>query len=287
MKELVLLTARETQIQTIYWKAESQGLNKVLFLVHSYGDMCTRYDWLARYFTKQGWDVVSFDLASHGRSGGLRSKWRSIDDLIEDVACVVNHYKHELKGKTWVGFGMGFGATLLNLYELKTEQSVFEKFLFWAPMIRLSTRFPKVLIDSIRYVNSFTAHLNVLTLQAALLTSNTENLYAAIPDWDEDFGKVSAQTAGILIDSGKTMVKRWDELSKPVWIGWGENDQFVDSSWFKKKEEEVLNDNKTFEHFSKATHFLDQNDLGLSIIRKMNVWLFASVEQENLDSIPA
>lgn len=285
MKELVLLTARETQIQTIHWQAEGQSLNKVLLMVHSYGDMCTRYDWLARYFTKQGWDVVSFDLASHGRSGGLRSKWRSVDDLIEDIACVMWHYKQELKDKTWVGFGMGFGATLLNLYELKTENSDFEKFLFWAPMIRLSTRFPKVLIDSIRYVNSFTAHLNVLTLQAALLTSNTESLYASIPDWDEDFGKVSAQTAGILIDSGKVLIKRWEELTKPTWIGWGENDQFVDSSLLKKKEEEALDCNKTFEHFSEATHFLDQNELGYTIAKKMNAWLFESVGQETL--IPA
>lgn len=273
MKECVITTKRETHLQSVKWNADAPT-KQVLFLVHSYGDVSLRYEWLARFYTQKGWDVISFDLAAHGRSGGLRAKWRSLDDLIEDIDCVIQHYlKTEPNYTTWVGFGMGLGATLLNLYEFRNPESVFERHILWAPLIRLSTRFPKVLLDSIKYVNSFTSHLNVLTLHSELLTSNTEALYAAIPDWDEDYGKVSAQTAGIIIDSGKMMMKNWDAVQKPKWVGWGADDQFVDSSWFKMKSENATFRVNVYEEFADATHFLEQDSLGLQVAKKINEWL--------------
>lgn len=271
MIEQDLLSKNETQIHTVLWQAEKQS-DKLLFMVHSYGDCTARYDWLARQFNKSGWDVAAFDLSSHGRSGGLRGRWKNINQLMDELELVISNFKATSNHKTWVGLGMGFGANLLARYEHAHQNQLFKGFLFWAPIIRLSTRIPKVLLDSIKYVSTFTSHLSVLTLQPNVFTHQLEDLYSFIPDWDDDYGRISAQTASILMDSAKFLMKHWDELSKPIWVGWGDEDQFVDASWFKKREEESTDAQRVFTQFANATHYLDSTDTGFLIASMMRKW---------------
>ncbi|TNE70809.1 hypothetical protein EP331_11125 [bacterium] len=272
MIEQDLLSKNETQIHTVLWKSE-QPTDKLLFLVHSYGDCSYRYDWIARKFNQAGWDVASFDLFAHGRSGGLRGRWKDINQLLDELDVVVSNFKATSHHKTWVGLGMGFGANLLSKFEHACDDKVFDGYLFWAPLIRLSTRIPKVLIDSIRYVNSFTSHLSVLTIQPNVFTNQVDELYGLIPDWDDDYGRISAQTAGILIDSAKYLMKNWDGLQKPIWVGWGEDDQFVDASWFKKREEESEESCKVYSQYNGATHYLEPIGIGHFIVSAMLNWV--------------
>jgi pimeloyl-ACP methyl ester carboxylesterase len=271
MIEQDLLSKSETQIHTVLWPAELQS-DKLLFLVHSYGDCVARYDWLARQFNKDGWDVAAFDLSAHGRSGGLRGRWKNSSQLMDELELVISNFKSTSNHKTWLGLGMGFGANLLARYELTHDDNLFNGFLFWAPIIRLSTRIPKVLLDSIKYVNTFTSHLSVLTLQPHLFTHHVDDLYGLIPDWDDDYGRISAQTAGILMDSAKFLIKHWEEFTKPIWVGWGEEDQFVDASWFRQREEERSDIRQVFSQFANATHYMDPTDTGYLIVSMMRKW---------------
>jgi alpha-beta hydrolase superfamily lysophospholipase len=276
MKEFVVVNHKEVHLQTYIWEPTYET-NKAILLVHSYGDNCYRYDWLASELVKQGYVVCAYDMVAHGRSGGLRAKWISLDDLLADLKLMIDWFKSQVNATYWFGLGMGFGANLLAVNQLETPQIFFSGHCLWAPIVKLSTRFPKVILDSILYVNSFTSHLNVLTLQANMLAANTEKLYSEIPDWDDDYGKVSAKTAGIVINSGKTILKNWDKLSNPIWVGWGKNDQLVDADWLRQSESDSLASTKEFHEFENAYHYLDHCDIGLEVVNSMKTWLRAKV----------
>jgi len=274
MKEEVVVNHKEVHLQTYIWEPDFET-DKAVLLIHSYGDNSYRYQWLATELVKQGFIVCAFDLVAHGRSGGLRAKWISLDDLLADLNLMIDWFKSQVNATHWFGFGMGFGANLLVVNELVRPELFFSGLCLWAPIIKLSTRFPKVILDSILYVNSFTSHLNVLTLQANMLVADTERLYAEIPDWDDDYGKVSAKTAGIVINSGKTILKNWDKLSTPIWVGWGKNDQLADSTWLKQSESDSLASTKEFHEFEKAFHYLDHCEIGLEVVNSIKTWLNA------------
>ncbi len=281
MKEEVVVNHKEVHLQTYIWEPDFET-DKAVLLIHSYGDNSYRYQWLATELVKQGFIVCAFDLVAHGRSGGLRAKWISLDDLLADLNLMIDWFKSQVNATHWFGFGMGFGANLLVVNELVRPELFFSGLCLWAPIIKLSTRFPKVILDSILYVNSFTSHLNVLTLQANMLVADTERLYAEIPDWDDDYGKVSAKTAGIVINSGKTILKNWDKLVTPIWIGWGKNDQLADSFWLKQSESDSLASTKEFHEFEKAYHYLDRSEIGLEVVNSIKSWLKAKSQSLNL-----
>jgi alpha-beta hydrolase superfamily lysophospholipase len=276
MKEFVVVNNKEVHLQAYIWEPDFQT-DKAILLVHSYGDSSYRYQWFASELVKQGFVVCSYDLVAHGRSGGLRAKWISLNNLLDDLNLMIKWFRHQINVNNWYGIGMGFGSNLIAVNQLNTNEYQFSGLCLWAPIVRLSTRFPKVILDSILYVNSITSHLNVLTLQANMLTSNTERLYSEIPDWDDDYGKVSAKTAGIIINSGKTILKNWDKLTIPIWVGWGKYDQLADSDWFSQSETNSLSSTKDFHEFEKAYHYLDYCEIGFEVLFSIKNWLNAKV----------
>lgn len=276
MKEIAVVNNREVHLQAYVWEPDELQSDKALFFVHSYGDSGYRYNWLAHVLTRKGWTVCTFDLPSHGRSGGLRAKWASLDDLIEDVHYMIKWFQYQYTLKVWYGLGLGFGANLLTLVTKQRVDITFSGLALWAPLSKLSTRFPKVLLDSINYVKSFTSHLTVLTLHAEQLSGDTERLYSEIPDWDDDFGKVSAKTAGILMDAASIFVHSLSSLSVPIWVGWAKKDQFSDSQWFEKqwtKPQSSVLQNIQLTAFDDGFHYVEPDKTGFDMIHSFLAWI--------------
>lgn len=288
MKEIVVVNNREVHLQAYVWEPEEQKSDKALILVHSYGDSSYRYSWLAQILVKKGWTVCTFDLASHGRSGGLRAKWASLQDLLDDAEYMVRWFQFQYSANEWYGLGLGLGANLLTLIQNKSERNpTFSGLALWAPISKLSTRFPKVLLDTINYVNSFTSHLTVLTLQADLLTDDITRLYSEIPDWDEDYGRVSAKTAGILIEAGKRFMQAWNQMGIPLWVGWGKNDELVDSTWVKTiQENSVSYSTSTIKFLEKEQgyHYLEPGKTGHDITFDVLKW-FEKVHSKESEEV--
>lgn len=59
-----------------------------VLLVHGLGEHSGRYQALAEWFWKRGYEVQAYDQRGHGRSGGPRGGLPARDDLLEDLAQV-------------------------------------------------------------------------------------------------------------------------------------------------------------------------------------------------------
>lgn len=62
----------------------------VVCLVHGLGEHIGRYQHVARHLNQCGWAVVGYDHRGHGRSPGTRGGLRQDDDLLHDLAAVID-----------------------------------------------------------------------------------------------------------------------------------------------------------------------------------------------------
>lgn len=82
---------------------------RVLVLVHGYGEHCGRYDEMAMHFAGRGFAVHAYDQAGHGRTHGPRGHVDRFDRLPEEAARFVERVALDHPGLpiTLVGHSMG------------------------------------------------------------------------------------------------------------------------------------------------------------------------------------
>jgi alpha-beta hydrolase superfamily lysophospholipase len=61
-----------------------------IVIVHGLGEHIGRYDHVADHLVAHGWDVVGYDQRGHGTAPGTRGRLRAADDLLADLAAVVD-----------------------------------------------------------------------------------------------------------------------------------------------------------------------------------------------------
>jgi alpha-beta hydrolase superfamily lysophospholipase len=72
------------------WEAVGTARGTVV-LVHGLGEHAGRYEHVAAALTGAGWRVVTYDQRGHGQSGGPRAGLTQPDDLLQDLAQVIDH----------------------------------------------------------------------------------------------------------------------------------------------------------------------------------------------------
>lgn len=79
------------------WPAATPARGTVL-IVHGLGEHIQRYVHVAQHLNGLGWNVVGYDLRGHGRSGGPRGGLNGDDDLLRDLASMIDAVRSELSG---------------------------------------------------------------------------------------------------------------------------------------------------------------------------------------------
>ena len=97
------------QLFTREWPCE-QGYGTVL-IVHGLGEHIGRHEALAEWLVARGWRVVGYDQRGHGQSGGARGDLAQADDLLVDLAAIVDAARTAGPGPlVLLGHSMGGGV---------------------------------------------------------------------------------------------------------------------------------------------------------------------------------
>ena len=67
------------------WEPDHGSPKALVALVHGLGEHVGRYTHVAQAFTDAGYALVGFDLRGHGKSGGARGHFPSLDVLMQDI----------------------------------------------------------------------------------------------------------------------------------------------------------------------------------------------------------
>lgn len=94
-----------------HWPAPCPATTKgVICLVHGLGEHAGRYQHVARHLNQCGWSVVGYDHRGHGRSPGPRGGLRRDDDLLHDLAAVIDLIRQHHAGQRLGVLGHSMGG---------------------------------------------------------------------------------------------------------------------------------------------------------------------------------
>lgn len=106
------VTTRDgTRLALIAWPAPEASVRGTVLLVHGLGEHAGRYAHVAAALRAWGWASVSYDHRGHGRSDGKRGVLRRADDLVTDLATVVDTVR-PADGTPFVLLGHSMGGNL-------------------------------------------------------------------------------------------------------------------------------------------------------------------------------
>jgi alpha-beta hydrolase superfamily lysophospholipase len=89
MEDKVLETYDGLALRGREWAPAGEARGTIV-VVHGLGEHIGRYAHIAAFLVGHGWRVVGYDQRGHGRSGGERGRLRAADDLLVDLARVVD-----------------------------------------------------------------------------------------------------------------------------------------------------------------------------------------------------
>lgn len=91
------------------WEAKGTPRGTVV-MVHGLGEHIGRYEHVADALSADGWRVAGHDHRGHGQSGGQRGKLATADDLLADLATVIDHVRADGR-LVLLGHSMGGAVT--------------------------------------------------------------------------------------------------------------------------------------------------------------------------------
>jgi alpha-beta hydrolase superfamily lysophospholipase len=106
------------------WEPESKP-KAVLALIHGIGEHTGRYAHVGEAFNNAGYALVGFDLRGHGKSGGPRGHFPSIDAVMQDMDEFFGFLRERYpKDTPFFIYGHSLGGLLTLTFALKKQPDV-------------------------------------------------------------------------------------------------------------------------------------------------------------------
>ena len=97
--ETDLRAADGTRLHLHAWPASAAAPHGAVLIVHGLGEHGGRYAHVAADLNARGWHVAAYDHRGHGNSGGARGALAHADDLLGDLATVIEHVRARWPGR--------------------------------------------------------------------------------------------------------------------------------------------------------------------------------------------
>jgi acylglycerol lipase len=106
------------------WEPDHREPKAVICLVHGLGEHTSRYAHVAEAFGRDGYVMFGFDLRGHGRSGGPRGHFPSIEAVMQDIDLLFEQARKRYPGLPLLLYGHSLGGILVLHYALKRKPQI-------------------------------------------------------------------------------------------------------------------------------------------------------------------
>ncbi|WP_102028488.1 alpha/beta hydrolase [Salirhabdus sp. Marseille-P4669] len=152
-------------------KLVSESNKGTIVLVHGAFEHAGRYDWLAKKWYEEGFNVIYDDLPGQGMSQGLRGHIDSFDEYIEAIEQWTIEAKKYNKPVLLLGHSMG-GLAVVRMMEEKKPEYI-KGVILSSPGLGIASRPPKWVIPISRTLEKIFPRLQVRTrLEPCVSTRN-------------------------------------------------------------------------------------------------------------------
>lgn len=210
--------------------APTQG---VALIVHGLGEHAGRYNHVAAHLNTQGWAAVSYDHRGHGRSPGPRGVLRQDDDLLHDLAALVDTTRIAYPGQRLLLIGHSLGGVLAARFVAAQAQPA--EAAPWAREVdALALSSPALAIPMTPLQQALLATLGRLTPDVAVgnglkpewVCHNPVTVAAYIAE-PLVHDRVSGRLTRFIVEAGEHVLTRAPHWTTPTLIMWGGDDRCV------------------------------------------------------------
>ena len=106
------------------WEPEAREIKAVVCLVHGLGEHSSRYAHVAEAFCRAGIALFTADTRGHGRSGGIRGHFPSIEAVMKDIDLLLAQARQRYPGLPMVLYGHSLGGVLVLQYALNRKPAL-------------------------------------------------------------------------------------------------------------------------------------------------------------------
>ncbi len=106
------------------WQPETKP-KAAICLIHGLGEHSSRYQHLAEFYNKKGYFVAACDLRGHGKSGGQRGHYPSLEAAMQEIKDFTEKVENDHPGLPVFLYGHSLGGVLVLNYILRNKNHIF------------------------------------------------------------------------------------------------------------------------------------------------------------------
>jgi alpha-beta hydrolase superfamily lysophospholipase len=219
------LTMRDgTTLVRRRWPAATVKARGTIVLVHGIGEHGGRYAHVAARLTAEGWGVVAVDHRGHGESGGARGELAANDDLLTDLAAVVDAERYR-RPSALLLLGHSMGGLIAARFVAGAVRPVDGLILSSPALATRMTTVQRLLLAVGRRLFPDLAIGNGLNPQFVSHDRAEVAAYIADPLVHD---RVSARLAAFIADGGTYVRERTTTWRVPTLLLYAGDDRYVD-----------------------------------------------------------
>lgn len=224
---LFLTNARQQKLYYHLWTPDSTPTERILLLVHGYGEHSGRYRHVAEALTAAGYAVYAIDHRGHGKSEGERVYFQSFEEPVEDLRLLFNVVKktHPTRAIYMLGHSMG---SLIALSFAMRYQDDLAGLIISGSATNAEEGSTPLMVAVGSFLANFVPTARLLPPVAPdVLTRDEEMLKRHAEDKLNDFGNMRLGMAKGMIDLGRALRKDMGKLKLPLLVIHGEDDKLT------------------------------------------------------------
>jgi alpha-beta hydrolase superfamily lysophospholipase len=194
-----------------------------VLIVHGLGEHIKRYGHVAAHLNARSWDVVGYDQRGHGKSPGNRGALKAADDLLDDLARVIDAVR-PTDGTPFILLGHSMGGAVAAQFVAEARRPV-DALVLSSPALepglsglqRLQLTVGLAIVPNLAMGNQ---------LDATKISHDPE----VVQKYQRDrlvHDRVTAKLAKSLIDAGAIALARAPQWTVPTLLMWAGADALV------------------------------------------------------------
>ena len=244
----------------------------VILLVHGLGEHCGRYQHVAARLVDAGYAVHALDHRGHGRSEGKRAFVKTYDEFMRDLAQFRSIVESQHPGKALVMLGHSMGGNLAVGHALDHQAGLAGLALSGAAL-EVGDDFSPLQLKVFSLIAKVAPGVRPQGLSADAISRDPAVVAAYQADPLVYTGKISAGLGAALIGAMQSFPDRYGELTLPIWIGHGTEDQLADIAGSRKLEAAAVNAAVTSHYYDGLFHEIFNEPEQAQVLDDLVAWL--------------
>ena len=196
---------------------------RVLVVVHGFGEHCGRYEELATWFAHRGFAVHAYDQRGHGRTPGARGDIGRFDLLLDDVARMLDFAADSHPGLPLILLGHSMGGLITTAFVCERQPQI-DRFAVSGPALLLAPDFSPMKVRIARALAGVCPRLSMdAGLDAEAISRDPEVVRRYVDD-PLVHGTMTAALAGGMVAAQTRTLEAASRVAMPMLLLHGEAD---------------------------------------------------------------